>query len=56
MLATTRIAASKPATAAVARVPVVHSIHPKPDQVDAAFLQSCADSEENLRGRPLPID
>jgi hypothetical protein len=34
-------------------VPVVHSVQPKPDQIDAAFLQSCADSEENLRGRDL---
>jgi hypothetical protein len=52
-LATARIAASKPANGAVAHIPVVHSIHPKADQVDAAFLQSCADSEENLRGRDL---
>ena len=31
----------------------VHSIRPKPDQINAAFLRSCADSEENLRGRDL---
>ena len=35
-------------------LPVVNSIHPKPDQVGAAFLQACADSEETLRGRDLP--
>jgi hypothetical protein len=50
---TTRIAASKATTVEVPHIPVVHSIHPKADQVDAAFLQSCADSEENLRGRDL---
>ena len=52
-LATTRIAASKPTTSEVPHIPVVHSIRPKPDQINAAFLRSCADSEENLRGRDL---
>ncbi len=37
----------------MSRVPVVHSIHPQPDQVSAAFLQACRESEENLRGRDL---
>ncbi len=32
---------------------MVHFSHPKPDQVEAAFLQTCTDSEENLRGRDL---
>ena len=32
---------------------MVHSIRPKPDHVDAAFLQACADLEENLRSRDL---
>ena len=32
---------------------MVHASHPKPDQVDAAFLQVCTDSEESLRGRDL---
>ena len=32
---------------------MVHSIHPKPEQVNAAVLQACADLEENLRGRDL---
>ncbi len=49
----TRLAASQSVNATNPRVPVVHSAHPKPDQVEAAFLQSCADSEENLRGRDL---
>jgi hypothetical protein len=33
--------------------PVVHSAHPKPEQVDAAFLQACADSEGTLRVQDL---
>ena len=41
---------SNPITLAVA---TVNSIHPKPDQVTAAFLQSCADSESALRGHNL---
>jgi len=32
---------------------VVNSIHPKPDQITTAFLQSCIDSEPSLRGRDL---
>jgi hypothetical protein len=48
----TRIAAIQPDTT-IPRVAVVNSIHPKPDQVGAAFLQACTDSEENLRGRNL---
>jgi hypothetical protein len=34
-------------------VPVVHSSHPKPDQVETAFLQACTGSEESLRARDL---
>jgi hypothetical protein len=34
-------------------VPVVHFSHPKPDQVEAAFLQACTASEESLRARDL---
>lgn len=45
--------AAKQADTTIPRVAVVNSIHPKPDQVSAAFLQSCADSEENLRERDL---
>ncbi len=50
--ASTRIAANQ-ADTTIPRVAVVNSIHPKPDQVSAAFLQACADSEESLRGRDL---
>ncbi len=32
-------------------VTVVNAARPKPDQVGAAFLQSCTDSEASLRGR-----
>jgi hypothetical protein len=39
--------------AAVAHSPVVHSAHPKPEQVNAAFLQACADSEDTLRVEDL---
>jgi hypothetical protein len=35
------------------RVVVVNSVRPKPDQVSAAFLQACKDSEESLHGRDL---
>jgi hypothetical protein len=53
IVTTARPAASAAAKTVTPRVSVVHSIHPKADQVDAAFLQSCADSEENLRNRDL---
>jgi hypothetical protein len=52
-LSTTKPAVSAAAKAAAPRVLVVHSSHPNADQVDAAFLQSCADSGENLRSRDL---
>jgi hypothetical protein len=48
----TRIAANQ-ADTTIARVAVVNSIHPKPDQVAATFLQACADSEQSLRERDL---
>src|ERR1700675_2029619 len=35
------------------RVVVLNLARPKPDQVTAAFLQACNDSEEKLRGRDL---
>jgi hypothetical protein len=47
-LATNRIVSPS-----VSRAPVVHSIHPQPDEVSAAFLQSCSEAEGNLRGRDL---
>jgi hypothetical protein len=52
-LATFKPAASLSAETIIPHVPVVHSIHPKPIQVDEAFLQSCADSEGDLLGRDL---
>ena len=48
----TRIAANQ-ADTTIARVAVVNSINPKPDQVAATFLQACADSERSLRERGL---
>jgi hypothetical protein len=50
--ASTRIAANQ-ADTTIPRVAVVNSIRPKPEQLGAAFLQACADSEESLRGRGL---
>jgi hypothetical protein len=35
------------------RVVVLNFVRHKPDQVKAAFLQTCSDSEEKLRGRDL---
>jgi hypothetical protein len=48
-----KLGVNRPVNTAIPSVSVVHSIHPKADQVEAAFLQACADSEENLRGRDL---
>jgi hypothetical protein len=45
--------AANPVNTVISGAPVVHSAHPEPGQVNAAFLQTCADSEENLRGRNL---
>jgi hypothetical protein len=44
---------NQPLNASPLRVSVVHSVRPKPDQVSAAFLQACTNSEESLRGRRL---
>ena len=44
---------NQPVNALPLRVSVVNSVRPNPDQVSAAFLQACADSEESLRGRDL---
>jgi len=48
----TRVA-NQPLSTATPPVPLVNSLHPKPNQVSAAFLQSCAESESILRGRDL---
>jgi hypothetical protein len=49
----TKLTESQPTSTTTSRVPVVNSIHPKPDQVSAAFLQACTDSEAGLRGHDL---
>lgn len=46
-----RTAGAQAATATITQVVVVNTPHPTPEQVRAAFMQSCADSEESLRGR-----
>ena len=46
-------AENQPVDAETSRVVVVNSVRPKPEQVSAAFLQACKDSEERLRGRDL---
>lgn len=48
-----RLAMNSPVSTTIILDAVVHSSHPKPSQVDAAFMQACADSEESLRGRDL---
>jgi len=49
----TKVAQNPAVDTTIPRPAVVHSNHPKPDQVSAAFLQTCTDSEENLRGYDL---
>jgi hypothetical protein len=44
---------NKPAKAMAFRVVVLSTARPKSDQVAAAFLQACNESEESLRGRDL---
>jgi hypothetical protein len=46
-------AENQPVHTETSRVVVVNSVRPKPDQLSAAFLQACKDSEESLRGRDL---
>src|SRR5258705_54099 len=48
---TARPANGQPVNFSTPRVTVVNAVRPKPDQVGAAFLQTCADSEASLRGR-----
>jgi hypothetical protein len=43
----------QPVDSRIPHVPVVNSIHPKPEEVSAAFLEACADSEASLRGHDL---
>jgi hypothetical protein len=48
-----KLATNRPVNTTIILVAVVHSSHPKPAQVNAAFLQACADAEERLRGHEL---
>ena len=48
-----KIAKRRALSAATFGSPTVHSARPKPDQVSAAFLQACAELEQNLDGREL---
>jgi hypothetical protein len=49
----TKLSVNRPGNEIIHLDAVVHASHPKPDQVDAAFLQVCTDSEESLRGNEL---
>ncbi len=51
--ASATLAENQPVNTATPQLVVVHSVRPKLDQVEAAFLQACEDSEESLRGRDL---
>jgi len=46
-----RPATNEPGNVSTPRVTVVNALRPKPDQVGAAFLETCTDSEVSLRGR-----
>jgi NlpC/P60 family len=48
-----KLAETQPVDPPIFHVPVVNSIRPKPDEVVAAFLEACQDSEESLRGHDL---
>ncbi len=48
-----RLAERQPVSTATFGSPTVHSVRPKPEQVNAAFLQACTDLEQNFRGRDL---
>jgi hypothetical protein len=45
--------ANQPLNATIPPLPVVNSVHPNPEQVAAAFLQACTNSEPRLHGRDL---
>ena len=49
----TKLAENLPMDTATPPVPVVNSVRPKPDQVSAAFLESCKGWGESLRDRDL---
>jgi hypothetical protein len=48
-----KLAENLPLDTTTPPVPVVNSVRPKPDQVSAAFLESCKGWAESLRGRDL---
>jgi NlpC/P60 family len=48
-----KFAEKQPAKTTDRPAALVNSVRPKPDQVEAAFLQACTDSDESLRGRDL---
>ena len=48
-----KLAERQPVSTDIFASPVVHSARPKPEQVNAAFLEACSDLEQNLRGRDL---
>jgi hypothetical protein len=48
-----RVADAAAAGRMTPRVVIVTSAHPTPEQIRTAFLQSCADSEEGLRGEDI---
>jgi hypothetical protein len=50
---TARLAERQAPNAATFGRPIVQAARPKPEQVSAAFLQACAELEQNLRGREL---
>ncbi len=49
----TKLAENRPVNAEIPHVVVVNSARPKPDQVGAAFLQTCTGWGESLRGPDL---
>jgi NlpC/P60 family len=48
-----KLSENQPVNTKTPRVVVLNTVRPKSDQVRAAFLQACNDSEEMLRGRDL---
>ena len=52
-VSSSRLAEDSPANSAAFRVMVLSSARPKSDQVSAAFLQACNDSQAMLRGHDL---
>ena len=51
--ASAKLAENQPVNTEISHVTVVNSVRPKPEQVGAAFLRACQDSEASVRGRDL---